>query len=506
MNFLKRAFLSVVRNKGKSLILFVIVFILGNVIAGAIAIQQATKNVEVQMKSQLGAITTVAVDYESFGEAVANGEATYSEYPQLSQKAIRKIGENPLVKYYEYSSMGRYEVEKLETYTSEESADVGINAYEKYVITKGVQYAPVLDIEEGVIELTKGRVFKQDDIEQKKYVCLISEKLAEMNNLHVGDTIAIDMVFNEYSHETGDLTGEKYQEDVVFEIIGLFKQKKTKEQAYKDMPAEEQLKQMWLNDEQINTIYIPAEVQVETDKSFVLASAEKFPKMYSYEENGETFSLTEDKYSEIYSFYEPIYVLKMPEDVDKFKVQIAPLIPKYYEISTSFDKYESLAGPIQSMESMAKIVLAVAICANVLIVALVIVLFLRDRKHELGIYLSLGERKTKVMGQILLEVVAIALVAITLAVFTGSRLANKASDVIITSVRTEKEAEAVQYDSPMERYQSNVSMDDVNKAYSIQFTFAYVVMFYVVGLGIVLVSSIIPLIFILRLNPKKIMM
>ncbi|MEG0255667.1 MAG: ABC transporter permease, partial [Vagococcus sp.] len=46
MNFFKRAMASVTRRKGKSIILFAVIFILGNVMAGAIAIDQGTKSVE----------------------------------------------------------------------------------------------------------------------------------------------------------------------------------------------------------------------------------------------------------------------------------------------------------------------------------------------------------------------------------------------------------------------------------------------------------------------------
>lgn len=46
MNYWKRAKSSIFRSKGKSLILFAVIFVLGNVIAGAIAIQQSTANVE----------------------------------------------------------------------------------------------------------------------------------------------------------------------------------------------------------------------------------------------------------------------------------------------------------------------------------------------------------------------------------------------------------------------------------------------------------------------------
>ena len=69
MNYLKRAWLSVTRRKGKSLLLFIIIFILGNVIAGAVSIQQATLNVERTIKSQMGAAVTLRPDYDNMKES-----------------------------------------------------------------------------------------------------------------------------------------------------------------------------------------------------------------------------------------------------------------------------------------------------------------------------------------------------------------------------------------------------------------------------------------------------
>ena len=64
MNFIHRAFLSMTRRLDKSLLLFLIVFILSNVMAGSIAISQAAVNVKQTMKTQLGANATVELDYE----------------------------------------------------------------------------------------------------------------------------------------------------------------------------------------------------------------------------------------------------------------------------------------------------------------------------------------------------------------------------------------------------------------------------------------------------------
>lgn len=79
MNYLKRAWLSVTRRKGKSLLLFIIIFILSNVIAGAVSIQQATQNVEKTIKNKMGATVTLRLDYENI--------------ENLKMKTITAVGE-----------------------------------------------------------------------------------------------------------------------------------------------------------------------------------------------------------------------------------------------------------------------------------------------------------------------------------------------------------------------------------------------------------------------------
>ncbi len=89
------------------------------------------------------------------------------------------------------------------------------------------------------------------------------------------------------------------------------------------------------------------------------------------------------------------------------------------------DQYDSIAGPIESMSKLSKYVLFVAVIATVLITGLVVLLFLRDRKHELGIYLSLGERRGRVVGQILIEVMVVAFIGIMISLFSGNLLAGQ---------------------------------------------------------------------------------
>lgn len=141
------------------------------------------------------------------------------------------------------------------------------------------------------------------------------------------------------------------------------------------------------------------------------------------------------------------------------------------------------------MSKISKLVLIISVLASILIITLVTILFLRDRKHELGIYLSLGEKRSKVVGQIVFEVVVVAFVAITISVFTGNMLAKGFSNSLIQSQKTEQVDNGMGYN--MDDYElarltnSSISEDDVIDAYNISLNPTYILLFYVVGIGVV---------------------
>ncbi|MFD1899805.1 hypothetical protein GQR36_06325 [Enterococcus termitis] len=76
------------KKKGKSLILFAVIFVLGNVIAGAIAIQQSTQNVEKSVKKELGGMATIQLDYENNQEEFMKEDL---EIEPLKVELIKKL-------------------------------------------------------------------------------------------------------------------------------------------------------------------------------------------------------------------------------------------------------------------------------------------------------------------------------------------------------------------------------------------------------------------------------
>src|SRR5690625_626464 len=183
MNFIKRGLLGITRKKGKSLILLAVIFILGNIMSGAISVQQATGSVEETIKTRLGAAATVEIDYEAF-EKLGESEQMEFEFENLGVDLIKQIGETSYVKYYDYNVEGYLESKTVKHYYDWETDDdfsSDDDTYESYFTLKGINYTPVLDFEEEKGKLTDGRVFTPDEIESGTPVTIISKKLAEKN-------------------------------------------------------------------------------------------------------------------------------------------------------------------------------------------------------------------------------------------------------------------------------------------------------------------------------------
>jgi putative ABC transport system permease protein len=162
------------------------------------------------------------------------------------------------------------------------------------------------------------------------------------------------------------------------------------------------------------------------------------------------------------------------------------------------------------MEKLSTYVLIAAIGASLLIVSLVVLLFLRDRKHEFGVYLSLGEKRARVIGQIIFEVITIAILALGLSVFSGNMLASSLSNSMVQSqieAQMEKESNEMGtmfLSDPGEK--TKVTEEDVSEAYKVNLTPSYLITFFSLGIGTILGATIVPMGYLMRLNPKKIML
>ncbi|MCL1791388.1 MAG: ABC transporter permease [Peptococcaceae bacterium] len=358
MNFAKRALAGTIRKPGRAMILLALIFILGNIIAGAVSVRQAVESTELSLRTKMSPVATIGTDAEGFSEMYRESPNFNPE--QVSVEAIEKIGALPYVKYFDYSYTMYLTCPSLVSYSENEESYVPITF-------TGVNDPDILDRKERRIDIVSGRVFQEQEITNLTYVAIISQKFANVNNLSVGSHITAEMsVYDIRVEPEAMVATQRYD----FQVIGLFEPAKRVRTGNENLDY--QLRQM--EEEWENKIYV---------SNRVLNEAATFSKDAAIEMNPE---MAEDYPAPSYT---TLFVLNDPDDAGSFSREAAVFLPSYYkmEISSSFNQVEA---PMESMRGIADNVLYIGVGAAIVTIRLVITLFLRDRRHEIGIYLSLA--------------------------------------------------------------------------------------------------------------------
>ena len=96
------------------------------------------------------------------------------------------------------------------------------------------------------------------------------------------------------------------------------------------------------------------------------------------------------------------YTLSDPSEMDSFVAQAEKLIDTdTYSIQTNDQMYQSMLTPLNNVASFAKNIIVLVAVAGVIILTLIVMLSIRERKYEIGVLLSLGESRIKVILQFL---------------------------------------------------------------------------------------------------------
>ena len=121
----------------------------------------------------------------------------------------------------------------------------------------------------------------------------------------------------------------------------------------------------------------------------------------------------------------------------------------------------------------------------------------------------------KVVLQFFTELAIVAILGFSLAVISGSAVATKVGETVLEYQLSASDVNSDQnnkFDTDYypgiwdDNYTTDVTLDDIVSEYRVSISPLIIGEIYIVGLGIVLVSTIIPSLMIMRYNPKQILM
>ena len=427
MNFFNRALKYCWRQRLRSLLLLLTFTLLSTTVLIAISSEKAVEQGTKQIKETVGASVRIELDTNNqanYGSAedFGNGASGYTYNGDfITEKIVDKISKlENVIGYNAKSSEGYWGVPK---------------SFSPFpaMVTEGLAtpYQAVLNSSldtrflNGTYKLEEGRHIKADD----SYVALISKELADKNNLSVGDTI-------EFITETDiDIT------DTTFKIIGIFSGTEGMSKSAitpSDIPA--------------NLGYIDMN------------------------------SLSELYDSEGYDFLD-VYT-HTPEEAKELMETIKNLPEvkgKTFTFNLNSEDFDLVSTPLSSFGSMVDTTVFVLTIIGVLIVVLLLLLWTRGRKKEIGILLAVGRSKVEIVGKFLTENILITFLSIIVSAGLSITFADKIGAYIIQK--------------------AGESATDL----TISIATSDMVMVYSIGLALVCFSVLIASYTVIRLNPKDIL-
>jgi len=516
MNFIKRAFTSIKRNLGKTCLLFLIVLILCSVISGTISANQAAENTERNLMDNMLTIAQVQLDWRVLEEENPEWWRDPNIMQRIPPEMIERIGALPYVETYDLfvESWGLFSLDLVE-YEPEMPEGMygggrwveGEGEFGMSFTVRGGNNPNIFDIEQGLIELVAGRTFTEAEVQNPSNVALVSQAFADVNQLTIGSVMNFRHII---FHRQDDMAWDPdfFTEENIFasqsyelEVIGIFHPLATLNTGN---PWDDRDFSMRLS----NRIYVTNSFSQPAALFDATARLEVLPDEFRLMEDGSEIS------PEDWVGIEHFFSLYNANDFPAFREAVAEIVPPHFFVEDAGGNIGAIEAALQSMRSLTQTILWLAIGASILILTLLITLFLRDRKREVGIYLALGEKKRKLVSQFVVEIIVIAFVSIVAALFLGNILSSTLSEnMLISDLAAEQDDDRGHFrgiweDNPFwwQGFINEVDTDEVIASYDVSLTPMTILLFFAIGLGTTLIATIIPMIYVVRLNPKKIMM
>lgn len=494
LNFVFRALKSLKERKGKTFIIFTIMFTACIVILASFSIQSATQSAAVLARQKLGAKVSLTVDNEKIMESQMKdqqgsqeGQRLKLERPDIPLTYLDELKSSEYIKDYLISSTTSANADGVTPVGNDDDINDDQNNFNDdnmkmpikmnsgdFTINGVNNFNNQDKVNSSEMTVVDGKAITDKDLNTN--VIMIEEKLAQENSLKVGDKINITSSSSNSDEDSTTISSE---------IVGIYK-----------------------------------------DSSSVDENAYRFTAMLPYNQIYAPYTLANKLKGSTNTVDSIVFNLEDPIDVDKF-------IKEGQKTSIDFDKYKldggdqaykTMMGPIENVASFSKIMVAVVTIFAGLILSLVIMLSIKDRVNEIGIIMALGEKRVKIIAQFLSEIIIVLIVSICISSAFGNTISNAVSGILIQNeISTQQETTTgmssfvggqgshqapggLSMSKGMGRFgasrEENVEvMDELN----IKTKLSDIGKMSLWSLLIAIVATIIPASFIMRFNPKTIL-
>ncbi|MGY0020562.1 ABC transporter permease [Streptomyces sp. YJ-C3] len=474
MNFLKRAWWRLTGHWGKTLSLTGLFLVICTLVLSGYLIQAAAARAAEGAKREVGAVATMQLDVDALmrsggADAPGNGQGgVIGEKGDLRRSVVDKICASAVVDRCNYTTdAGAFPTKSTKLYQPVPApAGEGSPMTDLFKADGIRDLDAVAEFRNGDAKLVSGHGITPDS---EKDEIVVEERLAEANHLKVGDRLQL---------KAGELPapGEKQNQTAYsFEVVGIYTSGTADAGQYVP-PVTDPANHLYLSPDGASIL-----MNKGAGKDGVVQEA--------------TFTLHD------------------PDDLGALRhdAQAAGADPEIFPLTVNDKQYRRLVGPITKTADFATVTVWLVAVAGTVILALIVAASLRERRTELGILLSLGERGPRLLGQHLVEIVACALVAIGLAAACSPVLSEAIGQQLLSSQVSSAREDAAN-ETPEQDYANTgggTKRDEPEaepiEDMDIRLGPADLTKVAATGLGIAALATLVPGVRVLRLTPRDIL-
>ncbi|MDD3452850.1 MAG: ABC transporter permease [Bacilli bacterium] len=403
MYILKNAYTNIIRAKGRNILLGIIVMAITIGACIAITINKSGNAIVSSYKENNPLEVSLSLDTMSYRDATDEEKEAFN---LIDIDTINSIGNLDLVTGYYYtlqSSLNSNQIEAVsyddlfakpsqttessDTQTNTETTNrpSGGNMMESSGDYTLLAYSDISyneDFINGDRKILEGTMIDKDNTDN---VIVISEELATNNNLEVGDSIT----FVNTNDET--ITYE-------LKIVGIYEIVNENFDIGMGRNMTSSSNQIYTNITVLNNIL---------------------------SDNGEMsdYEMSSSISSAFYIEY---------EDLDQLTEKIRELgVSEYYSITTNEDEITETLSPIKNIASFSFTFLIIILIVGAVVLTIINLFNIRERKYEIGVLRAIGMNKMKVTLQLVIEIFIIAFISLIIGTGIGTLCAQPVSNYML---------------------------------------------------------------------------
>lgn len=366
---IKNAIAYITRKRNRTLIIFIILTIVLSCLYSCLTIMKSSNKIEKTL-------------YESSNSSISITKKDGKYFNVNQFKDIEKLKEIE-EKIFQYDGLAKLKGAKVVSGEQRINREDLSDEFKNVVSLEATNNTKrnVL-FSSGVFTIKKGKNIGGND----KNSIIVHEEFAKQNNLKLGDELDLELLDTEKS---GKIKSHK------FKIIGIFSGKK--QETYTGLSSD-------FSENMVFVDYPTSQEVLNKSENNKIAN-----KILMYSASAESTDLALKKLKEL--------------KIDESK----------YSVEKDSNAFEESLESVSGIKHIIKIMTYSIMLGGMVVLSLILILWLRERIYEIGIFLSIGRSKIQIIMQFIFELIFISIPSIISSLFLGNVLLKVIVDGFINS-------------------------------------------------------------------------